>query len=195
MKLLSNLKTNEAGASGQSPAPFKNSWQHRAFADAVQMAVNQGHTYLTWTTGKRSAEMARLDNTFKSVEVRYTSKGYLKPDGSNKYSINAVGKDQFGENTIRKSLSEEELKDLIGKDYAQEAITRLEKSNKPITANKVELTDIVVPHKGRRLLYDSILPSIAKRIAKTLGTRPPTKAKIILQKGMQLCQKREKGWA
>jgi hypothetical protein len=168
-------------SSKQSPAPFKNSWQHRAFADAVQMAVEQGHTYLTWTTGKRSAEMARLDNTFESVEVRYTKKGYLKPDGSNKYAINAVGKDQFGENTIRKSLSEEELKDLIGKEYAQEAITRLEKSDKPNTANKVELTDIVVPHKGRRLLYDSILPSIAKRIAKTLGTRPPTKAKIILQ--------------
>jgi hypothetical protein len=171
----------ESGEFGQSPAPFKNSWQHRALADAVQMAVEQGHTYLTWTTGKRSAEMARLDNTFESVEVRYTKKGYLKPDGSNKYAINAVGKDQFGENTIRKSLSEEELKDLIGKDYAQEAITRLEKSDKPNTANKVELTDIVVPHKGRRLLYDSILPSIAKRIAKTLGTRPPTKAKIILQ--------------
>ena len=171
----------ESGEFGQSPAPFKNSWQHRAFVDAVQMAVEQGHTYLTWTTGKRSAEMARLDNTFESVEVRYTSKGYLKPDGSNKYAINAVGKDQFGENTIRKSLSEEELIELIGKDYAQEAITRLEKSDKPITSNKVELTDIVVPHKGRRLLYDSILPSIAKRIAKTLGTRPPTKAKIILQ--------------
>ncbi|NBV57979.1 MAG: hypothetical protein EBR72_09345, partial [Bacteroidetes bacterium] len=171
----------EMGGFGQSPAPFKNSWQHRAFADAVQMAVEQGHTYLTWTTGKRSAEMARLDNTFESVEVRYTAKGYLKPDGSNKYAINAVGKDQFGENTIRKSVSESELKDLIGKDYAQEAITRLEKSDKPITANKVELTDIVVPHKGRRLLYDSILPSVAKRIAKTLGTRPPTKAKIILQ--------------
>ncbi len=164
-------------SSKQSPAPFKNSWQHRAFADAVQMAVEQGHTYLTWTTGKRSAEMANLDNTFHSVEVRYTKKGFLEPDGSNKYSIHALPKDNVG--SIKKSLSEEELKDLIGKDYAQEAITRLEKSDKPITANKVELTNILVPHKGRRLLYDTILPGVAKRIAKTLGTRPPTKAKMI----------------
>ena len=167
----------ESGEFGQSPAPFKNSWQHRAFADAVQMAVEQGHTYLTWTTGKRSAEMANLDNTFHSVEVRYTKKGFLEPDGSNKYSIHALPKDNVG--SIKKSLSEEELKDLIGKDYAQEAITRLEKSDKPITANKVELTNILVPHKGRRLLYDTILPGVAKRIAKTLGTRPPTKAKMI----------------
>jgi hypothetical protein len=167
----------ENGEFGQSPAPFKNSWQHRAFADAVQMAVEQGHTYLTWTTGKRSAEMANLDNTFHSVEVRYTKKGFLEPDGSNKYSIHALPKDNVG--SIKKSLSEEELKDLIGKDYAKEAITRLEKSDKPITANKVELTNILVPHKGRRTLYDTILPSVAKRIAKTLGTRPPTKAKMI----------------
>jgi hypothetical protein len=161
------------GGFGQSPAPYKNSWQNRVFADAVQKAVEQGHTYLTWTTGKRSAEMANIDQHFNSVKVRYTKDKFLNKDASNQYSVLAI--DKNGQPT-RKSTDEDGLKKLIGKDYAKEAIDRLNSEMK-----EVELTDIKVPHQGRRLLYDTIIPSVAKRMAKIFGTRPPTKAKIILQ--------------
>ena len=163
----------QQGDYGQAPAPYKNSWQNVAFTDAVITAIESGKSYITWTTGDRAASMANLDNSFKSVKVRHTKPKFLNESGSNKYAVNAT--DLHGA-SIRKSVSEKELYEMIGKDYADIAVEKLGKKDQ-----EVELTDVLVPHKGRRLLYDKIIPSVAKRVAKTLGVRPPIKSKIILE--------------
>ena len=169
----------ESGEFGQSPAPFKNSWQGRILTDEIQKAVENGDKYLSWNTGEMSAKMANLDQNFKSVEVRYTKSDFINKDGSNLYAVTAT-KNEGG--TIKRSTDAKGLQGLVGKDYSKEAITRLEKNNVVSWMNKVELTDIVVPHTGRRILYDKVVVDVAKRMAKIMGTRPPMKSKVILKR-------------
>lgn len=169
----------EMGDFGQSPAPFKNSWQGRILTDEIQKAVENGDKYLSWNTGEMSAKMANLDQNFKSVEVRYTKSDFINKDGSNLYSVTAIKNDGI---TIKRSTDAKGLQGLVGKDYSKEAITRLEKNNEVSWMNKVELTDIVVPHTGRRILYDKVVVDVAKRMAKIMGTRPPMKSKVILKR-------------
>lgn len=174
----------------QSNAPFKNSWRHRMLSELIKKAVESGYKHISWVTGARSSEMNRLDQHFSSVLVRETKPPVQKtsdgvelppiPDQSvaKKYSISAKA---LNGSSQRKSVNRDELVQLIGKEYANEAISKLEKGDYTYgNSDSVELLDIKKPHEGRRRSYDVMLPQTAGRIAKIIGSRKPTKGRLFI---------------
>lgn len=150
----------------QSPAPMKNSYHSRALAEAINNAWKEGKRYLTWVTGERSAQQNRLDEHFDFVNVE---------QGFGKYRVHAQVKD--GRSIRRNVETADELAKLIGKDAAKQAVDRLKGE---ATGTKISVHDVEKKHEGRRVFYDKVMVSSAKRFAKFMGTRPPMKSKIVL---------------
>ena len=173
----------------QSDAPFKNSWRHRMLSELIKKAMEGGFKHISWVTGARSSEMNRLDQHFSTVLVREIEPPVQTLDGvelppildqsvAKKYVINAK---HLNGSSTRKTVNRDELVQLIGKDYANEAINKLEKGDYTYGGSKnVELLDIKKPHEGRRRSYDVMLPQTAGRIAKIIGSRKPTKGRLFI---------------
>lgn len=150
----------------QSPAPMRNSYHSRALAEAINNAWKEGKRFLTWVTGDRSAEQNRLDQHFEFVNVE---------QGFGRYKVHAQVKEG---RSIRKNVdTADELANLIGKDAAKQAINKLKGR---ATGTIVNIADIEKKHEGRRVFYDKVMVSSAKRFAKLMGTRPPIKSEILL---------------
>ena len=181
--VLAKVKYDEAVAKKgnlQSNAPLKKSWHSRGLAEAIMDAWSKGKQHLTWVTGERSAEQNNLDQYFSSVSVlklkkgghSYDELGNAVPNSDDEYKVIATQKN--GAVKRRNVADDAELARFIGKDAAKYASEKLKKQH------SVEVVDVKKPHEGRRIFYDKMIVSEAKRFAKIMGTRPPIKSKILL---------------
>ena len=155
----------------QSNAPFKKSWRHRTIAEGVKRALEKGYNYISWTTGKRSAEMNDRDISYDDVIVRLNPKPPPiggTPPTPDSFQINNGGM------LVENSVLTAGLPSLIGEKNAVKVIEEISKGN-----DEVRLGEVTVNHTGRRLNYDQITPKIAHRISKFIGGGKPHKAKMI----------------
>ena len=165
LRLLSDAQTtNPAGWAvvNQGPeavpdAPFKTSWPELAMKRMLRYAVEHGYDKLSWDTGSTNADRYSLQAVVDAISVQADGPGEYKMFA---YKDNKTIKDA-------RSLTPERLRDLIGKDMAQKAVTDLN-GGKVVAA--FEGDDLKVGGAGMRGFYDDILPKAVNKMVKKWGS-------------------------
>lgn len=151
-------------------APFKNTWHELAFRRLLRMAVDQGKSWLGWTTGKQQAARYDLSKQVDAIEA------YHYPDG---YSLNLEVKGRGGEVDRRSGLpdriSAEDLPEYVGKDLA-EKIIRDVNFNSAQDHKRYAGLDLAVGGEGMGGFYDRMLVDYANKFGKKFGARVEDRA-------------------
>ena len=145
-------------------APFKKTWHELALKRMVRWAAENGHDAVGWTTGDQQAERYDLSKQVDRIKVIDITGGM--------YRVEAYR--QGNKLVDREAEGQGELADLVGKEMAQKAVTKIDgykTSTIPSPKRFAEFTgtDLRVGGKGMRGFYDDILVKAAKALGKRYG--------------------------
>ena len=157
-------------------APFKKTWHEFAFKKILMMAVDGGYDKVAWTTGEQQAERFDLSKQIGAIEATKNK------DAT--YDVSAFKDDAaLGRNRNplieKKSVTAEELSDLIGKDLAE----KITKDVGYYETKKYSGLDLKVGGEGMKGFYDKILVDYANKVGKKFGAKAKD---IYLQNDNQL---------
>lgn len=143
--------------SGVLDAPFKdtNSWTQLGLKKMVNYAATKGYTRLAWTPGAVQNERYKLSAYFNSLFVEKI-KGGTK-DGQ--YYIS--GSDIKGFGDIDRTVTEAELPNTVGKEFAQKIVD--EAATYP-DGHTYEGLDLEIGGKGMINYYDKMIPNNLKKL-------------------------------
>jgi hypothetical protein len=135
-------------------APFKTSWHELSLKRAIQLASEGGYDRIAFTTGKTQAERYSLSKQVKELTATHY--------GGERYRVEAT--DINGKPAILKIVeSEDELDNLIGKEFARKVIDETKGMTGAKTYSGLELD---VGGEGMKGFYDTILPKYLDKYGK-----------------------------
>jgi hypothetical protein len=165
---LNRLQTeqNRLGRStgeGVPDAPFKDTWHQLALKRALKEAVDKGYDRIGLTTGKQQAERYDLSKQISKVY-------YSPPDSkqANKYGTVFKAFDSRGNEIINKSVTPEELPDIVGKEVAKKL---LDAESNSMGVKALEGVDLQVGGEGMKKYYDEIYPAFLNKQGKKYGAK------------------------
>lgn len=145
-------------------APFQKNWSEMLMKMEVRHAVEDGNEYITWTPGK---EQARRSSPGEYIEtLNYSKENDLFSD--NTYRI--------WSNSIDRTVSEKDLKRLLGNDIAEKIIEGTQ-NKKPGEAGVLENVDLHLDPKSFEDFYNKggessdNIANFADRFAKKYGSK------------------------
>ena len=138
-------------------APFKdtNSWTQLGLKKMVNYAATKGYTRLAWTPGAVQNERYKLSAYFNSLFIEKI-KGGTK-DGQ--YYIS--GSDKKGHGDIDRTITEAELPNTVGKEFAQKIVD--EAATYP-DGHTYKGLDLEIGGKGMVNFYDKMIPNNLKKL-------------------------------
>jgi len=165
---LNRLQTeqNRLGRSsgeGVPDAPFKDTWHQLALKRALKEAVDKGYDRIGLTTGAQQAERYDLSKQISKVY-------YSPPDSkqANKYGTVFKAFDSRGNEIINKSVTPEELPDIVGKEVAKKL---LDAESNSMGVKALEGVDLQVGGEGMKKYYDEIYPAFLNKQGKKYGAK------------------------
>jgi hypothetical protein len=138
---------------GIPDAPFRKDWPLQMFKRALRDAVDNGESWIGWTSGDTQAQRYDLSKQLSKIEWIEDTKqlwGYNKD----------------GDKVINESATREQLPDFIGK----EATARLLEANPYAEGQRIlSGIDLKVGGEGMKGFYDNILPKEVAKYVKQWG--------------------------
>jgi diguanylate cyclase (GGDEF)-like protein len=152
--------SNRLNPNAPPDAPFKTSWPELAFKHMLREAVERGYDAISWDTGSTNAGRYNMQRVADKISVAITPN--KEPP---EYHVRATK----GGTVVHQSsdLNEEQLAELLGKDMAQKAISRLGVANAVSTDFLGD--DLKIGGAGMRAFYDGILPKKVNALVKKWG--------------------------
>lgn len=138
-------------------APFKdtNSWTQLGLKKMVNYAASKGYTRLAWTPGSVQNERYSLSSYFDSIFVEKIRSGIY--DGQ--YLIS--GNDKRGNRDINRRITEAQLPNTVGKEFAKKIID--EAATYP-DGHTYEGLDLEIGGQGMVNFYDKMIPNNLKKL-------------------------------
>ena len=151
---------------GAPEAPFSKDWPLQLFKRALRDAVGDSADYqkhfIAWPAGQVQADRYKLERAVDSIVVAYSKNGYQLNATKGNRSVISKG-----------SVTEGELKEIIGKELTESALRKLEESNNKFTAAAVfSGDDLKVGGRGMKVFYDSIFPTEVGKYVRQWGVKP-----------------------
>ena len=172
------MQASRARGDALPAAPFvgkTDAWVSLAIKRVVKMAVDEGYDRVAFVNGEQSADRYDLSKQVGMVSVHPERE-------SGRWQIAIEGKD--GQPLFRdvngfsthgqKSVTAQELEDLVGKEVAKNLLTGSEKINAGKSYEESKWydsrpSDLKVGGEGMRAFYDQIVPKVAKDVVRKLG--------------------------
>ncbi len=164
-------------------APFvmdTNQWTSLALKRMVRWATDNGFDEIAWTTGKQQAKRYDLSKQVDEISYRKNKDGtyflLIRPKGSNS-ALDTI------QNQSMKSVPEEKLEDIIGKELAKKmvnkegeefanlAVMNDAETQEDMIFRKFTGVDLEVGGEGMGAYYDKILVDRAKKLGKQYGSK------------------------
>ena len=138
-------------------APFKdtNSWTQLGLKKMVNYAATKGYTRLAWTPGAVQNERYSLSAYFNSMFVEKIKGGNF--DGQ--YHISGSAAKGYGD--IDRTITEAELPNTVGKEFAQKIVD--EAATYP-DGHTYKGLDLEIGGKGMVNFYDKMIPNNLKKL-------------------------------
>lgn len=152
--------------SGVPDAPFKENWHELAMKRMLNYAAEKGYDRVALTPGVEQADRYNLAKYIDQINYG------KNPDGT--YSLAAI--DKKGKVALNEtSLSEDQLKSMIGKDMAQKIVSG-EGKEFPVGSvsegqRSLSGLDLQVGGEGMRHFYDEKLPSYLNKYGQKYGVQ------------------------
>lgn len=138
-----------------APAPLAKTWQEYQFRRALAEAVSGGKEWIGWTTGETQGARYDLSKHLNGLSITKNTDG----------EFNVAAWDKNDNSVIKKSgLTQQELADTIGKEFAQKA--EAQETNESV---KYEGLDLKVGGEGMKGFYDNIMPKYVQNYVKKWG--------------------------
>lgn len=141
-------------------APFKKNWHELMMKQILNEAVKGDYDAVAFTTGKQQAERYSLSKQISELRAEKLLSGSKE----GQYEITAINKN--GNPSVYKTVTEDELENLIGKDLAKKIVE--ESPNNPDGKSYSGL-DLDVGGEGMKGFYDKILPDFVNKYGKKYG--------------------------
>ena len=152
---------NERAGKAVPYAPYKKTYPELEFRKQLLRAIAEGDEYLAWTPGEE--QINRYDSALRQAVSEI---GWVKKDDGT-WNVLPYRRGMPGTriNTDERlnDLDERGLRNLLGKDMADQIISSDE------GVGTLEGSDLRIGGSGMRHFYDSVIPEIAQKIARTYG--------------------------
>lgn len=144
-------------------APFvtkTDAWVSLALKRVIKMAADEGYDKVAFVNGDQSAE--RYDLSKQVDRIEYAD------NGNGRWHIGAWGPDGAA---INKSVSTNELPDVVGKEIAQKIVDGVDSGVRPKQSGHKVIAglDLKVGGEGMKAFYDQIVPQVARDLVKKMG--------------------------
>ena len=163
---LLQRNTEASAPSGVPDAHFKKTWHELVFRRMVRWGAENDFDRIGWTTGEQQAERYDLSKHIKELRVNRVElrvNRYGAPDRPSEMHYVLTADTQEGRTVDIGAQTKESLAAAIGKDMADKIIENPE---------KVQIysgLDLKVGGESLKALYDTMLPSYAKKLGKKFG--------------------------
>jgi len=146
---------------GEVPdAPFKKNWHELMMKQILNEAVKGDYDAVAFTTGKQQAERYSLSKQINELRAEKLLSGTKE----GQYVITATNKN--GNPSVNKTVTEQELENLLGKDLAKKIV---EDSPDNPDGKTYSGLDLDVGGEGMKGFYDKILPDYINKYGKKYG--------------------------
>jgi hypothetical protein len=151
---------SELSPKGVPDAPYKKNWHELMMKQILNEAVKGDYDAVAFTTGKQQAERYSLSKQINELRAEKLLSGTKE----GQYVITATNKN--GNPSVNKTVSEQELENLLGKDLAKKIV---EDSPDNPDGKTYSGLDLDVGGEGMKGFYDKILPDFINKYGKKYG--------------------------
>jgi hypothetical protein len=141
-------------------APYKKNWHELMMKQILNEAVKGDYEAIAFTTGKQQAERYSLSKQINELRAEKLLSGTKE----GQYVISATNKN--GNPSVNKTVTEQELENLLGKDLAKKIV---EDSPDNPDGKTYSGLDLDVGGEGMKGFYDKILPDFVNKYTKKYG--------------------------
>lgn len=173
MKLNSDIsRIQRVMEEGVPDAPFKKNWHELMMKRLVNYAAENGYDKIAITPGEEQASRYDLSKQIDSLDY--------KNNGNGTYELFAVpinrGQNTLaGDRTIKRTVQENELPGILGKELAQKIVSGEGKPHSPTAIPSGYKTlsgfDLQVGGEGMKGFYDRMLPNYLNELGKPYGVK------------------------
>jgi len=151
---------SELSPKGVPDAPFKKNWHELMMKQILNEAVKGDYDAVAFTTGKQQAERYSLSKQINELRAEKLLSGTKE----GQYVITATNKN--GNPSVNKTVTEQELENLLGKDLAKKIV---EDSPDNPDGKTYSGLDLDVGGEGMKGFYDKVLPDFINKYGKKYG--------------------------
>jgi hypothetical protein len=162
----------------KAPFPDVKSWAGLALRKIIRLAAESNYNSISWTTGDIQNERYNLTKVIDEVLVFYYKKN--NENEPNIVNLRCSKNDRLVLN--QNNIEESKIKDYVGFEIYQRVLKAnpiydnpiLDKENNPqIEYYKfLDIENLKITTGGMNYFYDTLIPSIAKKIGKKYGVQP-----------------------